>query len=166
MAFEPRVLRLTPLTALANCSHVGEYSVTVSKQRLSRRGLLKTLAGASSGFAVIRWLRADLTMAQDPASGKAIEAFTGPSANSHWNSVGPYVTEPQKVPLILLTDRPVQLETPRHYLQPGRTNMWMLLCQTKLHCGISSLSGSSGPLEYGAEISASEPDLATGVRGK
>jgi DMSO/TMAO reductase YedYZ molybdopterin-dependent catalytic subunit len=27
------------------------------------------------------------------------------------------VTEPQKVPLILLTDRPVQLETPRHYFR-------------------------------------------------
>jgi DMSO/TMAO reductase YedYZ molybdopterin-dependent catalytic subunit len=60
-------------------------------------------------------------MAQDRASGKAIEAFTGPSANSHWNSVGPYVTEPQKVPLILLTDRPVQLETPRHYFRTAFT---------------------------------------------
>jgi DMSO/TMAO reductase YedYZ molybdopterin-dependent catalytic subunit len=88
-----------------------------TKQRLSRRGLLKSLAAASSGFAVSRWLRPDVTMAQDPTSGKAMEAFTGPSANSHWNSVGPYVTEPQKVPLILLTDRPVQLETPRHYFR-------------------------------------------------
>ena len=77
----------------------------VTEQRVSRRGLLKTLAGASSGIAVSRWLRPDVTMAQDPASGKVIEAFTGPRANWHWNSVGPYVTEPQKVPLILLTDR-------------------------------------------------------------
>jgi DMSO/TMAO reductase YedYZ molybdopterin-dependent catalytic subunit len=93
----------------------------VTERRLSRRGLLKTLAVASSGFAVSRWLRPDVTMAQDPASGKAMEAFTGPSANSHWNSVGPYVTEPQKVPLILLTDRPVQLETPRHYFRTAFT---------------------------------------------
>ena len=93
----------------------------VTEQRVSRRGLLKTLAGASSGIAVSRWLRPDVTMAQDPASGKVIEAFTGPRANWHWNSVGPYVTEPQKVPLILLTDRPVQLETPRHYFRTAFT---------------------------------------------
>src|SRR5215813_7973812 len=93
----------------------------VTEQRVSRRGLLKTLAGASSGIAVSRWLIPDVTMAQDPASGKAIEAFTGPGANSHWNSVGPYVSEPQKVPLILLTDRPVQLETPRHYFRTAFT---------------------------------------------
>ncbi|MGH9702611.1 MAG: molybdopterin-dependent oxidoreductase [Candidatus Acidiferrales bacterium] len=30
--------------------------------------------------------------------------------------MGPFFTEPQKDPLILLTDRPVQLETPRHLL--------------------------------------------------
>jgi len=29
--------------------------------------------------------------------------------------------EPQKVPLILLTDRPVQLETPRHYFRSDFT---------------------------------------------
>jgi len=89
--------------------------MNVTEQCLSRRGLLKILAGASSGIAVSRWLGPDATMAQEPAAGKAIETFTGPGANPHWNSVGPYVTEPQKVPLLLLTDRPVQLETPRHY---------------------------------------------------
>jgi hypothetical protein len=56
-------------------------------------------------------------MGQEPVPAKAIETFTGPGANSHWNSVGPYVAEPQKVPLILLTDRPIQLETPRHYFR-------------------------------------------------
>src|SRR5437762_8372772 len=60
-------------------------------------------------------------MAQEPAPGKGMESFTGPGANAHWNSVGPYVTEPQKVPLILLTDRPVQLETPRHYFRTAFT---------------------------------------------
>jgi DMSO/TMAO reductase YedYZ molybdopterin-dependent catalytic subunit len=50
-----------------------------------------------------------------------METFTGPGANPHWNSVGPYVAEPQKVPLILLTDRPVQLETPRHYFRTAFT---------------------------------------------
>jgi DMSO/TMAO reductase YedYZ molybdopterin-dependent catalytic subunit len=63
----------------------------------------------------------DPAMAQEPAAAKAIQTFTGPGANAHWNSVGPYVTEPQKAPLILLTDRPVQLETPRHYFRTAFT---------------------------------------------
>ncbi len=84
---------------------------------LSRRGLLKILGMAGSGLAASRWLAPGATNAQQPAPEKAIEPFTGPGANPHWNSVGPYITEPQKVPLILLTDRPVQLETPRHYFR-------------------------------------------------
>src|SRR6266436_9652210 len=86
-----------------------------------RRKLLKILGMAGTGVAASRWLAPDATMAQQPASGKAIETFTGPGENSHWNSVGPYVTEPQKVPLLLLTDRPVQLETPRHYFRTAFT---------------------------------------------
>jgi DMSO/TMAO reductase YedYZ molybdopterin-dependent catalytic subunit len=42
---------------------------------------------------------------------------------SSWNSVGEYVTYPQKASLILLSGRPVQLETPRHYfLSPFTQN--------------------------------------------
>lgn len=82
---------------------------------LSRRGLLKTLGAASGGLAVSRWLGTGSAMAQEPPSASAIETFTGPGANPHWNSVGSYVTEPQKAPLLLLADRPVQLETPRNY---------------------------------------------------
>jgi DMSO/TMAO reductase YedYZ molybdopterin-dependent catalytic subunit len=92
-----------------------------TQRSLSRRGLLKILGMAGSGIATSRWLAPDATMAQQPAAEKAMETFTGPGANSHWNSVGPYVTEPQKVPLILLTDRPVQLETPRHYFRTAFT---------------------------------------------
>jgi DMSO/TMAO reductase YedYZ molybdopterin-dependent catalytic subunit len=93
---------------------------------LSRRGLLKILGMASSGIAASRWLAPELTLAQQntaqqPASQKPIETFTGPASNPYWNSVGPYVTEPQKVPLILLTDRPVQLETPRNYFRTAFT---------------------------------------------
>jgi DMSO/TMAO reductase YedYZ molybdopterin-dependent catalytic subunit len=51
---------------------------------------------------------------QAPASAH-LPPFTGPGANPYWNSVGDYATYPGKDPLILLTDRPVQLETPRHY---------------------------------------------------
>jgi DMSO/TMAO reductase YedYZ molybdopterin-dependent catalytic subunit len=46
---------------------------------------------------------------------RALPAYTGPGANPYWNSVGPLVILPQKAPLIQLTDRPVQLETPRHH---------------------------------------------------
>src|ERR1700736_3423084 len=95
--------------------------MNVTERCLSRRGLLKILGVVSSGIAATRWPGPDVTMAQEPARGKAIETFTGPGANPHWNSVGPYVTEPQKVPLILLTDRPVQLETPRHYFRTAFT---------------------------------------------
>jgi DMSO/TMAO reductase YedYZ molybdopterin-dependent catalytic subunit len=82
---------------------------------LSRRGLLKALGGASGGLALSRWIGAGSATAQEPGADRAMESFTGPGANPHWNSVGAYVTEPQKAPLFLLTDRPVQLETPRHY---------------------------------------------------
>ena len=55
------------------------------------------------------------TSAQEPSVTHIVPDFTGPGANPYWNSVGPLVAEPQKSPLILLTDRAVQLETPRHY---------------------------------------------------
>jgi DMSO/TMAO reductase YedYZ molybdopterin-dependent catalytic subunit len=89
----------------------------VAERCLSRRDLFKSLGAATSGIALGRWLEPDAAMAQEPVRAKAMETFTGPGANPHWNSVGPYVAEPQKVPLILLTDRPVQLETPRHYFR-------------------------------------------------
>ena len=91
--------------------------MNATERCLSRRALLKTLRMAGSGIAFGRWLEPDVMMAQELAPGKAIETFSGPGANPRWNSVGPYVAEPQKVPLILLTDRPVQLETPRHYFR-------------------------------------------------
>jgi DMSO/TMAO reductase YedYZ molybdopterin-dependent catalytic subunit len=89
--------------------------MNVTVRFLSRRSLLKFWGVGSSALAVCRWLRPSVAMAQDPPRANALEPFTGPGVNSHWNSVGPYFTEPQKVPLLLLTDRPVQLETPRHY---------------------------------------------------
>ena len=95
--------------------------MNVLERSFSRRALFKTLGMATGGIAVDRWLGPNTAMAQEPAPAKAMETFTGPGANSHWSSVGPYVTEPQKVPLILLTDRPVQLETPRHYFRTAFT---------------------------------------------
>jgi DMSO/TMAO reductase YedYZ molybdopterin-dependent catalytic subunit len=91
--------------------------MNVAERCLSRRTLFKNLGMASGGIAVGQWLGPNAAIAQEPGPAKAMETFTGPGANSHWNSVGPYVAEPQKVPLILLTDRPVQMETPRHYFR-------------------------------------------------
>jgi hypothetical protein len=79
--------------------------MNVAKRYFSRRDLFKILGAATSGIALGRWLEPDTGIAQKEIQAKAIETFTGPGANRHWNSVGPYVAEPQKVPLILLTDR-------------------------------------------------------------
>jgi DMSO/TMAO reductase YedYZ molybdopterin-dependent catalytic subunit len=95
--------------------------MNATERFLLRRDLLKILGKASGGIVVSRWLGPKVAIAQEPTRGKAIETFTGPGANPHWNSVGPYVTEPQKAPLLLLTDRPVQLETPRHYFRTAFT---------------------------------------------
>jgi DMSO/TMAO reductase YedYZ molybdopterin-dependent catalytic subunit len=94
--------------------------MAVAEGSLSRRNLLKTLGLVGGGLAVGSQKSGD-AMAQDPPRRSALETFTGPGANPHWNSVGSYLTEPQKVPLILLTDRPVQLETPRHYFRAAFT---------------------------------------------
>jgi sulfite dehydrogenase (cytochrome) subunit A len=95
--------------------------MNATERFFSRRGLLKALGTAGGGLVLSRWMEAGTASAQEPASAKALETFTGPGANPRWNSVGPYVTEPQKVPLLLLTDRPVQLETPRHYFSTAFT---------------------------------------------
>jgi DMSO/TMAO reductase YedYZ molybdopterin-dependent catalytic subunit len=95
--------------------------MTAAQWNLSRRSLLKVLGLAGGGLAAGGWPRDGAAMAQDPPRTTALETFTGPGANPHWNSVGPYLSEPQKAPLILLTDRPVQLETPRHYFRTAFT---------------------------------------------
>src|SRR5215472_8097102 len=89
--------------------------------RLSRRGVLQMLGAGGTALAASRWFRTEETRAQDPARASLPESFTGPGANPHWNSVGPYFAEPQKAPLLLLTDRTVQLETPRHYFRSAFT---------------------------------------------
>ncbi len=92
-----------------------------SARSLSRRNALKFLGAAGGGLALLKWGGGGELRAQRQLYAKALEPFTGPGPNPHWNSLGPYVTEPQKAPLILLTDRPVQLETPRHYFRTAFT---------------------------------------------
>jgi DMSO/TMAO reductase YedYZ molybdopterin-dependent catalytic subunit len=90
----------------------GQSSKESSRRNFMRAGLLATVAASSLGD--WRFGGSDLRAQVSPAA-QRVPNFTGPGANPYWNSVGPIVSEPQKVPLILLTDRPVQLETPRHY---------------------------------------------------
>lgn len=81
----------------------------------TRRSLLKTIAVGSGTLALTHFAGANAFAQQLPAAAKRLPSFTGPGPNSYWNSVGPMATYPQKAPLVLLTDRPVQLETPRNY---------------------------------------------------
>jgi len=83
---------------------------------LHRREWL-TLAAASTAALIARPAWAVVAaQAETP-----LQSFTGPGANPFWNSVGPYVTYPQKSPLLRLTDRPIQLETPRAYFRSAIT---------------------------------------------
>jgi DMSO/TMAO reductase YedYZ molybdopterin-dependent catalytic subunit len=98
---------------------VKDNSMDSSQGTQSRRWLLKGLGAAAGALALDRFL--GLRGASAQATARQVPGFTGPGVNPYWNSVGPIVTEPQKAPLILLTDRPVQLETPRHYFATAFT---------------------------------------------
>jgi len=86
---------------------------------LSRRDMLR--AGGAAAGALALGDGAVRLLAQEPSGAKPLPGFTGPAANPYWNSVGSFVSEPQKAPLLLLTERPVQLETPRHYFSSAFT---------------------------------------------
>jgi DMSO/TMAO reductase YedYZ molybdopterin-dependent catalytic subunit len=83
----------------------------------SRRKFIRTcLLAASAAPALGAWpAGAPQGADQQPPEPQRAPEFTGPGANPYWTSPGQIATYPQKAPLILLTDRPVQLETPRHY---------------------------------------------------
>lgn len=82
---------------------------------ISRRKLLKSFSVGAGALALGR-VSESLAAAQSRAADR-LPPFTGPGANPYWTSVGPMATYPQKYPLVMLTDRTVQLETPRHYFQ-------------------------------------------------
>ncbi len=84
-------------------------------ETLSRRNLLKMLAAGTGAAAIGKWAELEALAQQMPSAQRPLPPFTGPGPNRYWNSVGAYATYPEKAPLILLTDRPIQLETPRHY---------------------------------------------------
>src|SRR5882724_3533777 len=68
-------------------------SASIDVGRLSRRSLLAWLGSGAA----------------------ALPSFTGPGANPYWNGINPFVSYPQKLPLLRMTDRGIQLETPRPY---------------------------------------------------
>lgn len=86
-----------------------------SHKCVSRRRLMKTLGAASATLAAAQIFGTADATGQEPSGQQAVPEFTGPGANPYWTSPGQLATYPQKAPLILLTDRPVQLETPRQY---------------------------------------------------
>jgi DMSO/TMAO reductase YedYZ molybdopterin-dependent catalytic subunit len=91
---------------------------------MSRRKLLRAATIAAGAVAVGGFGGPTNLFAQQsevPGNEKLLPSFTGPSQNPYWNSVGPVVQYPQKAALVLLTDRPVQLETPRHYFESAFT---------------------------------------------
>src|SRR4029077_6717409 len=84
-------------------------------QGFTRRRWLKALGAASATLTADHILGEPNAAGQEPSAQQPAPEFTGPGANPYWTSPGQFATYPQKAPLILLTDRPVQLETPRQY---------------------------------------------------
>src|SRR5258707_5207647 len=83
----------------------------IDATRLSRRALLAWLASGAAGLAFSGPARAQVP----PPAATPLPSFTGPGANPYWNGVNPFVSYPQKLPLLQITDRGIQLETPRPY---------------------------------------------------
>ena len=87
-----------------------------SSPKSTRRNFIRTGILAAAAPALAAWPPSVPQGAdQSPYAQQPVPEFTGPGANPYWTSVGQFATYPQKAPLILLTDRPVQLETPRQY---------------------------------------------------
>jgi len=70
-------------------------------------------------------------LAQTSAQAEAaLPSFTGPKGNPYWNGVHPYAVYPQKLPLLRMTDRPVQLETPAPTSAPSSPPTRPFTCAT------------------------------------
>jgi len=79
--------------------------------RISRRSLLTWLGTGAAGLVFAGQARAEVA----PHGATPLPSFTGPGVNPYWNGVNPFVSYPQKLPLLRMTDRGIQLETPRQY---------------------------------------------------
>src|SRR5207245_5909467 len=83
----------------------------IEAARLSRRSLLAWLGSGAASLAFSGQARAQVA----PQAVTPLPSFTGPGVNPYWNGVNPFVSYPQKLPLLRMTDRGIQLETPRPY---------------------------------------------------
>lgn len=87
----------------------------------SRRSWFRLAGAAAGGLALAGTLDSYSALSQEPGAAQPLPSFTGPGPNPYWNSVSQLAYEPQKSPLLLLTDRPVQLETPRRFFTSAFT---------------------------------------------
>lgn len=78
---------------------------------------MQRAAGVLAAAGMLPWVKAQ-TSSQ---TAEALPSFTGPGPNPYWNGVNPFVVYPQKLPLLRLTDRGIQLETPRQYFRTAFT---------------------------------------------
>lgn len=90
-------------------------SIMNGNRGLSRPGL--SIAGLGTGTGLLHQ-KLELSGGE-----KSLPTFTGPAQNPYWNSFGPMVQYRQKFPLLLLTDRPLQVDTARHYFEDARPTL-------------------------------------------
>ena len=112
-----------------------------SHKCVSRRRLMKTLGAAGATLAAAQIFGIANATGQEPSSQQPVPEFTGPGANPYWTSPGQLATYPQKAPLILLTDRPVQLETPAPIFS------FDLHTQRRVFCPVASSDHSSNAVD-------------------
>lgn len=89
---------------------------------MDRRTALKLFGWGGAGLAPFARTALGDVARVPPALARAIGGAPQAADQVPWNTTGPLVTYPEKLPLIVLTDRPVQLETPRRYFRHGFTD--------------------------------------------
>src|SRR3989304_5763796 len=124
---------------------------------MDRRTALRTLGWGGAGF-VLGGL-GDVP----PALAQALRPAGQAADDLAWNSGGPLVAYPEKLPLIVLTDRPVQLETPRQFFRHGFTDnaAFFVRWHLDLHPNAIDLSAWRPNVEgnVGRALSPSRGDL-------
>src|SRR5881628_669921 len=113
-------------------------------ERVSRREWLKLLGVGGAGLALGELLP------PAPGPGRLLPQRQAP--NVAWNSSGPLVAYPQKLPLIVLTDRPVQLETPRDYFASPFTPNAAFFVRWHLDQHPNAIDLSRWRLEVGGQV--------------
>jgi len=125
------------------------------KWRISRRSLLTWLGAGAAGLVFAGQARAEVA----PHGATPLPSFTGPGVNPYWNGVNPFVSYPQKLPLLRMTDRGIQLETPRQYfLTPFTPNAAFYV---RYHLDLISNAVDLSTWRLSLEGNVERPALAT-----